>query len=97
MTPSAVRAKLHLLDTEEGGRSAPIESGYRSLVRFSGANVDFGSELELESDVLAPGEAGACRLMFWAVDALPALSAGQRFELREGARVVGHGEILAAT
>lgn len=88
-----VRATLELLPSERGGRSGAIESGYRSLVRFEGSDADFGFELTLEAP-LAPGASDSGLLSFWAVDDLPELAVGQRFELREGARVVGHGEIL---
>ena len=93
MTRRVIRAALELLPSEGGGRSGAIESGYRSLARFEGTDVDFGFQLDLEGS-LAPGSKGAGSLSFWAIEDLPELAAGQRFELREGARVVGHGEIL---
>ncbi len=71
-----------------------MTSGYRSAARFESAELDYGFELELDTGQLAPGEAGTGRLSFWAVEELPELSAGQSFELREGARVVGHGTVL---
>ena len=94
MTRRVITADLRLLQTNEGGRSSPIESGYRSLARFEGTETDFGFELELDADRLAPGESGTGRLSFWAVDELPELATGQSFELREGSRVVGHGAVL---
>jgi translation elongation factor EF-Tu-like GTPase len=94
VTRRVVLASLQLLPTGEGGRAAPIESGYRSLARFEVNEADFGFELELDSERLAPGESGTGRLSFWAVEELPDLSAGQTFELREGTRTVGGGTIL---
>lgn len=96
MTRRVIRANLRLVPTNEGGRSAPIESGYRSLARFEGSPSDFGFELEPDADRLAPGESGSGQLSFWAVEELPELAAGQSFELREGARVVGHGTVLGS-
>jgi hypothetical protein len=96
MTRRVIRADLRLLPSGESGRSSPIESGYRSLARFEGSASDFGFELELEADRLAPGESGMGRLSFWAVEELPEFLAGQSFELREGSRVVGHGTVLEA-
>lgn len=96
MTRWAVRASLSILAAAEGGRTTPIVSGYRSLARFEGTEVDLGFELELEAESLAPGERGTGRLSFWAVEEVPDLSVGQNFELREGARVVGQGTILDA-
>lgn len=93
MTRRLVRATLELLPTERGGRTLPLESGYRSLVRFEGTDVDFGFELELDRTPLDPGTEGNGLLSLWAVDELPELASGQRFELREGTRVVGNGTI----
>lgn len=94
MTRRVIRANLRLLPLNEGGRSSPIESGYRSLERFEGAEADLGFELDLDPERLAPGESGTGRLSFWAAEELPELSVGQWFELREGARVVGDGTVL---
>lgn len=94
MTRKVIRATLDLLASDRGGRESPIVPGYRSLARFEGVDRDFGFELDLESDEFAPGDTGTGRLSFWAVDELPELNNGQRFELREGARVVGHGTVV---
>ena len=94
MTRHVVCANLRMFTLDEGGRSSPIESGYRSLARFEGTTADFGFELDLDSKRLAPGQSGDGQLSFWAVEELPALSPGQAFELREGTRVVGQGTIL---
>lgn len=73
-------------------------SGYRSLVRLEGGSVDFGFELTLhataENEGIRPGCVGSGRLSFWAVDDLPLLTKGQRFEVREGARIIGFGEVI---
>ena len=67
------------------------------MLSSPGGNLDFGFELELDPKVgpggLAPGASGAGRVSFWAMAELPSLFAGQRFELREGARVIGRGTI----
>ena len=94
MTRRIIRASLQLLATEQGGRSAPITATYRSLARFEGTEADYGFELELDSETLAPGETGVGRLSFWAVDEMPELQVGSTFEMREGARVVGRGTVL---
>lgn len=93
MKRRVIRANLRLLRWDEGGRSSPIESGYRSLARFESSESDFGFELHLDAGRLAPGESVTGRLMLWAVEELPALAAGLPFELREGTRVVGHGTV----
>lgn len=97
MSLRSVRAQLRLIRTESGGRQGPILSGYRSLVRFEGDPRDFGFELKLEGSALAPGGEATGVLSFWDVDALPPLSPGRRFEVREGARVVGTGIVSEGT
>lgn len=79
MTRRVIRAELRLLPTNEGGRSSPLESGYRSLARFEGSPSDFGFEVELDADRLAPGESATGRLSFWAVEELAELSEGRSF------------------
>ena len=98
MKPRAIHASIHLLTTNEGGRSSILLSGYRSLLRFEGTEVDFGFELQLGPERgakgLAPGDSGNAQLSFWAVEELPILSPGQKFEIREGTHIVGHGSVL---
>jgi len=70
-------------------------------MRLEGGSVDFGFELTLDavtgSEMIKPGCSGLARLSFWAVDDLPLLTNGQRFEIREGARVVGYGEVIGSS
>lgn len=94
-----VRAKVELLPSDKGGRTSPLFSGYRSLLRFEGLHVDFGFELQLEpggSNSLVPGESRFGLLSFWATEQLPVLWPGRKFEVREGVRVVGYGTIVGA-
>lgn len=94
MTRRTVIALLTLLPAEAGGRSRPIMSGYRSLARFQGVPIDYGFELQVHGDGLAPGSTRKGHLSFWAVSELPVLTGGVRFEIREGSRIIGHGEVL---
>jgi len=94
MTRRSIRSVISLLSTEEGGRTTDIRSGYRSLLRFSGTTNDIGYELTLDDVALAPGGKGTATLTFWAGDLLPALFNGQIFDLREGTKIIGYGEIL---
>jgi hypothetical protein len=84
--------------SDSGGRSEPLCSGYRSLLRLEGSETDYAVEIEIDPATsksgLAPGTSGAGRISFLAVAKLPSLFAGQRFELREGTRVVGAGTII---
>jgi translation elongation factor EF-Tu-like GTPase len=98
MSWRTVTTQLDLLPTSAGGRSTAVLSGYRSLLRFVESTTDFGFELELDTitnpNGIAPGSSGSGRISFWAAEQLPHLFQGQRFEIREGQRVVGHGFIV---
>lgn len=98
MNRGTMNVQVHLLPTSEGGRAGPLLSGYRSLLRFEGSDVDIGFELELDRanglGGVAPGSSGPGRISFLALEKLPSLIAGQRFEIREGARVVGRGIVI---
>lgn len=93
MSHKKLRATIQLLPSDEGGRRSALRSGYRSLLRFEDSEQDFGFELTLDSDSLSPGQSGSGTISMWAEEALPELSAGQRFEVKEGNRVVGDGVI----
>jgi hypothetical protein len=60
--------------------------------------MDYGFELvsfsQSGTQEIAPDSTEVCRMSFWAVDALPPLSSGLGFEIREGTRVVGHGRVI---
>ena len=48
----------------------------------------------LDDGALAPGEEALGTLSFWAVEDLPPLLRGTRFDVIEGPRVVARGELL---
>ena len=100
MSVRTIAVRVHLLSTNKGGSSEPLFSGYRSLLRFEGTEEDFGFELVLDPETkkvgLGPGDSGNARLKIWAAEELPGLSKGQRFEIREGNRVVGLGSVTEA-
>ena len=93
------RARLRLLTSEEGGRSGPLVSGYRSLFDLgdktaAGDVLPWGGEIMLHGvNELAPGGEAliTVRLLMATHDPL---SPGWTFRLFEGKRVVGHGELL---
>ena len=90
-----LRVRFYLLPTEDGGRSGPIRTGHRSLMRLEGTTLDFGFELELGLDCsatgLAPGVSGDALLHLWAAEELPDVPPGRKLEIREGGRIVGTG------
>lgn len=94
LSERTVRARLELIVPDAGGRVGPIDPGYRSLARFENSDLDFGVEIGFGRECLAPGESAEVRLRFWAAEELPELHVGAQFAVREGARLVGIGEIL---
>lgn len=96
MNRRTIKGSVTLLSTSQGGRTEPLRSGYRSILRFAENPVQFGFELTLESGLtsLPPGESAAARFSFWAVDALPANLIGLQFEMLEGTRIVGKGQVV---
>jgi len=92
--PARAAVTIELLSTEDGGRrSGGITSGYRGLARFDAGELDYGFELTLDQPPLALGARGTGSLRLWAPGAETELVVGRRFEIREGAHVVGRGQI----
>jgi translation elongation factor EF-Tu-like GTPase len=98
MKRRTIVAKFRLLTADAGGRAEPLISGYRSLLRFEAMETDFGFEITVTPSQspagIAPGFAGIGTLSFWTVDQLPAMFREQKFEMREGTRIVGSGEVV---
>lgn len=63
------------------------------IARRQESDQDFGFELTLDADSLAPGQSGSGTISIWAEEAHPTISAGRRFEVKEGRRAVGNGVI----
>jgi hypothetical protein len=97
MTPSVVDASIRMLATDAGGRSHPVRSGYRSLVRFGDDSQIFGFDLELPAESIAPGAVGMGTLRIWHGESMPPLRPGAWFEILEGERVVGQGTVIHAS
>lgn len=94
-----IRARLRLVATEEGGRSGPIASGYRSHWTFP-TNVDQDGHdapltLEAGPDLwLEPGQETMIRLHPLVPYVWPVLTPGLSLKMCEGSRVVGYAEIV---
>jgi hypothetical protein len=93
--------RVDLWPSEAGGRSAPIESGYRPLCVIKGADAGertFGlCELVL-ADPLAPGNSADGHLLFDIAvsDAVRSvLVIGSRFDVVEGTRRIGSVQVRA--
>ena len=90
-----ITARIRLLTTEEGGRTACVHSGYRPNMRFGDLYTD-GALTLLDRQQASPGDECDVRVTF----VNPAyvqehLRVGARFEITEGSRKVGEGTILA--
>src|SRR5690242_8132220 len=88
-----VEPEIALLRPEEGGRSTPVRSGYRSPFHYDGRDClslyDFGTD-----DWMEMGQTVHTRIWFMMPDHhLPKLYSGKEFFLREGERVVARGKI----
>ena len=99
MNPRHIRVDFQLFASDAGGRSTPLLTGYRSLIRFADTQLDYGFEVcSLEAANLEgapPGSSATATLSVWAAEALPLVLKGHRFEIREGNKVVGLGEVYA--
>jgi translation elongation factor EF-Tu-like GTPase len=98
MSRRSLHVRFDLRSPSSGGRSGPLFSGYRSLLRFEGVDIDFGFELKLDPQFgrlgVAPGSDGTGHMSIWAAEMLPQVARGKKFEIREGTRVVGQGIVL---
>ncbi len=87
---------LEFLSTDEGGRATPVRSGYRPLLRFASAGELYGmvEVVFLVDEWVEPGGSASARIRLAAPEVLPALEAGDEFEVLEGLRVVARGRVI---
>lgn len=92
-----IRARLRLLTSEQGGRSGPIYSGYRSCW---GSPPDVHEDMHdgpllIEGqDVLNPGEVATVRLHPLFPEYWPEVSEGLILGMFEGSRQVGEAVVV---
>lgn len=88
-------ATLKYYTTGEGGRRTPAISGYRPQVKFDFEEVQTsGQQVFIDKDIVYPGDAVNAEIsMASPVIFKSRLSCGMAFEFREGARVMGTGQI----
>jgi len=90
-------AELRYLTTEEGGRKTPVWSiGYRPQVKFPFEDVQTsGEQTFLNKEVVYPGDTVIAEIAIISTEIFEyKLAAGQEFDFREGARIIGTGKIL---
>jgi translation elongation factor EF-Tu-like GTPase len=88
-------ARLRLLEAQRGGRTEAVKPGaYRPLFRIGNTTAEC-QIVEIDKDLLAPGEEGRCRVQVLDLNGLSILlKRGADFQLLEGNRVVGAGRII---
>jgi hypothetical protein len=95
ITPDFI-ADLEYLPTEKGGRKEYAASGYRPHVRFPfSENMTSGEQIFWDRDKVFPGERARAQIRILDHDTFEnALDIGIKFQICEGANVVGTGVIV---
>ncbi len=92
----AIRARLYVLSGNEGGRRAPVFSGYRPAFYFGEKQTD-GAVFLAEGDRILPGEEAVVIIKLLHPERLgDALKKEARFVAKGGARAVAEGEVLTS-
>jgi translation elongation factor EF-Tu-like GTPase len=89
-------AKLIYRTTAQGGRQTPARSGYHPQVKFAFSdNQTSTAQFFHDREWVNPGDTVVADMQMVGRDYFAGtLEVGMRFEVREGARVTAHGEIL---
>ena len=92
-------AKVTYLTTEEGGRKGYTASGYRHNIMFEGRKeMTPGEQLFVDKDKVFPGDTATAEIRIFSPSIFENyLFIGQHFEIGEGLKVIGHGELLEIT
>jgi len=94
-TPDFI-AELKYLTTEEGGRRAPANSGYRPHVKFPFSKMmTSGEQTFIGKDSVKPGETVKAEIMILSPQFFEnMLEIGMQFEVGEGNRIVATGKLI---
>lgn len=94
-TPDFV-AVLKYCTTNEGGRQTPAHSGYRPQVKFDFEEMQTsGQQVFVGKGTVSPGDTVKAEITMTSPMLFKGrLSPGMIFEFREGARIIGTGEIV---
>ncbi|WP_092050631.1 EF-Tu C-terminal domain-related protein [Planctomicrobium piriforme] len=93
--PPDIEAELVFVPTEQGGRKTPVATGYRPQFHYDGSDWDASHEYP-DKEWVAPGETVRAFLRFISPQAhIGRVFPGMEFQVREGARVVAQGRIIA--
>jgi hypothetical protein len=88
-------AELQYLTTEQGGRKTPAHSGYRPQVKFDFAEMQTsGQQTFIDKETVYPGDKVDAKIKILSADYFTdCLTEGMNFEFREGATLIGTGQI----
>lgn len=88
-------AKLNYRTTEQGGRQTPAKSGYRPQIKFDFTEMQTsGQQTFIDKETVFPGETVDAKIKLLSPDYFAGcLTDGMEFEFREGATIIGTGEI----
>lgn len=89
-------AKLTYLRPEQGGRSTPAASGYRPQLKFDFTEMQTsGQQIFADRELAYPGDELVAQVTMLSPHFyFGKLEQGTEFEFREGARIIGTGEII---
>jgi translation elongation factor EF-Tu-like GTPase len=88
-----IEAQLTFLTPEEGGRSAPVRSGYRGQFEYDNGVWD-AIHTYLDTDIVYPGDRVRTLLRFTNPDAHRGrVHVGMPFEVREGRHLIARGTV----
>ncbi len=91
-----IEAELTMLTADDGGRTAPIRSGYRPNWWLPGnpERTNAGGTIELvDGDELAPGATGTVRIYPFVPEAWEQVTIGSRLDVNEGPYLVGRAVV----
>lgn len=92
----SARVRVSLLPPPKGGRSGPIWEGYHPNHKLQEGLFCMGAFTSIEGGHIAPGETGEAEITFLMVDELEKwFQPGLVWQITEGGRTVGTGELLA--
>lgn len=89
-------ATLTYKTAEQGGRKTPAKSGYRPQIKFDFEEMQTsGQQTFIEKEMVFPGEMVNAEINILSVEYFEKkLGVGTKFEFREGATVIGTGQII---
>lgn len=88
-------ALLTFASTEKSGKTTPVSSGYRALLKFAFEQSDFNAMHDFfEIELVFPGDVVTAEITLFNAEAiLSKLYEGQDFDFYEGAVLAGHGVV----